>query len=218
MCILVEVMFIAREDRLFSKKLLHINWPPLGLFCEGEVGLLQRNKLLAVVGTRKVTEYGARATKQFVSALVRRGFIIVSGMARGVDKIAHETCLDNNGKTIAVLAHGLDMTYPPEHRELRKKIVRQGGLVLSEYPPGEKLTKQHLALRNRIVVGLSTAVLVTESPKSSGTKITVGFAADQGKDVYVVPGPINYPTYVGSVEIIRDGGIPVSSPDEIMIS
>ncbi|MFH2019253.1 MAG: DNA-processing protein DprA [bacterium] len=209
--------FIEKGDREYPEKLSQIKWPPPILFYEGDLKLLKNEENIAVVGTRKVTEYGAQATRKFVTTLVKRGFVIVSGMARGVDGIAHETCLRSGGKTIAVLAHGLDMTYPPEHEELRKRIVEQGGLVVSEYPDGQKLTKQHLALRNRIVVGLSKAVLVTESPKSSGTKITVGFAADQGKDVYVVPGPITYPTYIGSVEIIRDGGIPVSSPEDIQV-
>ncbi|MFH1244493.1 MAG: DNA-processing protein DprA, partial [bacterium] len=176
----------------------------------------------AVVGTRRMSEYGRMVTEKFVRGLVGAGWIIVSGLARGVDRVAHETCLSAGrhacvgGKTIAVLAHGLDMTYPPEHVELRKQIVKSGGLVISEHPGGVSLTKQNLAVRNRIVVGISQCVLVTESPKSSGTKITVRFAADQGKDVYIVPGPINDPTYEGSVELIRDGCIPVGKVEDIM--
>jgi len=208
--------FIEKEDQEYPESLRQIQWPPPVLFYEGDIKLLKLKNKIAVVGTRRVTKYGAKVTRQFVRELVNQGCVIVSGMARGVDGIAHETCINSGGKTIAVLAHGLDMTYPPEHEQLKKRIVKEGGLVLSEYPDGQRLTRQHLALRNRIVVGLSQVVLVTESPKSSGTKITVGFAADQGKDVYVVPGPITYPTYVGSVEIIRDGGIPVSSPDEVV--
>jgi DNA processing protein len=120
------------------------------------------------------------------------------------------------GKTIAVLAHGLQMTYPAEHTALREKIVKEGGLILTEQPWGVGLTKQQLVLRNRIVTGISHCVLVTESPKSSGTKITVSWAADQGKDVYVVPGPVTDTTYTGSVEMIREGCIPVSSPWDLI--
>lgn len=162
--------------------------------------------------------YGRQVTETFTRDLVRKDWCIVSGLARGVDRIAHETALRYEGETIAVLAHGLDMTYPPEHAELRKRIITSGGLVLSEYPEGEPLTKQRLALRNRIVVGLSECVLVTESPKSSGTKITVGWAAEAGKDVYVVPGPVNDPTYEGSVELLREGCIAAGSVQDIIQS
>lgn len=201
---------IARDDSNYPEELREIGYPPEQLFCEGDVSLLG-GKNIAVVGTRRMTSYGQRVTRQFVSDLVKQGWVVVSGLARGVDRVAHETALATSGKTIAVLAHGLDITYPPEHARLRQRIATHGGLVISEYPEGEQLSKQHLVLRNRIVVGISRCVLVTESPKSSGTKITVGYAADQGKDVYVVPGPVDDPTYEGSVELMRDGCIAVSS-------
>lgn len=205
---------IELGDKDYPDSLRQISWPPPALFCEGEISLL-KGKNIAVVGTRRMTSYGEKVTREFVRDLVKKKFVIVSGLARGVDRIAHETCLAAGGRTIAVLAHGLQMTYPPEHRELRKRILESGGLVVSEYQWGEGLTKQRLALRNRIVVGISKCVLVTESPKSSGTKITVRWAAEQGKDVYVVPGPITDMTYQGSVEIIREGGIPVGSAKDI---
>lgn len=209
------VKIVCKEDSLYPERLRNLKWPPPALFCEGDVSLLKNDKNIAVVGTRRMTEYGRRVTQEFVRELVKKGYCIVSGLARGVDRVAHETALKYKGPTLAVLAHGLQMTYPREHEGLRKRIVEQGGLVVTEQPTGEGLTKQRLALRNRIVVGLSQSVLVTESPKSSGTKITVGWAAEQGKDVYVVPGPITDLTYEGSVEIIRDGGIPVTNANEI---
>ncbi len=211
--------WIGKEDVRYPEALRQIGWPPEKLYYEGSIDLLN-GKNIAVVGTRRMSEYGRMVTEKFVRGLVLEGWTIVSGLARGVDRVAHETCLSAGrlagGKTIAVLAHGLDMTYPPEHVELRRRIVESGGLVVSEHSLGVRLTKQNLAVRNRIVVGISQCVLVTESPKSSGTKITVRFAADQGKDVYIVPGPINYPTYEGSVELIRDGCIPVGKVEDIM--
>lgn len=202
------------DDKDYPDSLKQISWSPPALFCEGDISLL-KGKNIAVVGTRRMTDYGQRVTREFVKDLVKADWIIVSGLARGVDRIAHETCLYYGGKTIAVLAHGLQMTYPPEHAELRRRIVSSGGLIISEHQLGEGLTKQRLALRNRIVVGISKCVLVTESPKSSGTKISVRWAAEQGKDVYVVPGPVTDMTYAGSVEIIREGGIPVFEAIEI---
>lgn len=206
---------IEKSDSKYPASLCEIQWPPEALFCEGDISLLMARNI-AVVGTRRMSSYGERVTRSFVRDLVRTGWCIVSGLARGVDRVAHETCLENGGKTIAVLAHGLQMTYPPEHSALRKRIIEAGGLIISEYPSGTHLTKQRLALRNRIVVGISQGVLVTESPKSSGTKITVGWAAEQGKDVYVVPGPVTDPTYEGSTELMRDGCIPITSASDIM--
>lgn len=205
---------VEKDDNLYPESLRQIGWPPPALFYEGDVNLLSV-KNIAVVGTRRMSVYGRQVTEKFVRELVQNDWCIVSGLARGVDRVAHETALRMGGQTIAVLSHGLQMTYPPEHVNLRKRIVASGGLVLTEHPDGEGLTKQRLALRNRIVVGISKCVLVTESPRSSGTKITVGWAADQGKDVYVVPGPIDDPTYEGSVELMRDGCIAVSSAKDI---
>lgn len=206
--------WIEKGDKRYPESLRQLSWPPERLYYEGNLELLS-GKNIAVVGTRRMSSYGEEVTKKFVKGLVNKGWNIVSGLARGVDRVAHETCLLQNGATIAVLAHGLDITYPPEHVQLRKRIVESGGLILSEHVEGVGLTKQSLALRNRIVVGISQAVLVTESPKSSGTKITVKFAADAGRDVYIVPGPINDPTYEGSVELMRDGCIPVSRVEDI---
>ena len=208
-------MFRSVGKESYPEALRQIAWVPTRLYYEGEIVLLANPRIIAVVGTRRMSEYGELVTRKLVRELVARDWVIVSGLARGVDRVAHETCLANGGKTIAVLAHGLQMTYPPEHADLRQRIVDSGGLILSEHKEGIGLTKQNLAVRNRIVVAIAQCVLVTESPKSSGTKITVRFAADQGKDVYVVPGPINDPTYEGSVELMRDGCIPISSATDI---
>jgi len=214
-------MWIGMADKRYPESLRQIGWPPEKLYYEGNIDLLN-GKNIAVVGTRRMSEYGRMVTERFTRGLVEAGWTIVSGLARGVDRVAHETAIGykpacaGRGSTLAVLAHGLDMTYPPEHGGLRRRIVESGGLIVSEHAEGVGLTKQNLAIRNRIVVGISQCVLVTESPKSSGTKITVRFAADAGRDVYIVPGPVNDPTYEGSVELIRDGCIPVARVEDIM--
>ena len=185
------------------------------LYLLGDTSCL-REKCIAVVGTRRVSAYGARVTEQFTRELVQNGWCIVSGMARGVDGIAHRTALANEGKTIAVLAHGLDYCYPPEHAGLKEEILAKGGLLVSEYENGVRPTPDKFRARNRILVALSRAVLVTAAPHKSGTKITVGYAADAGKDVYVVPGPVDDVTCNGATEILRDGGIPVGTVEEMI--
>lgn len=208
--------FVPWSSDDYPKRLRVIASPPIGLWYEGDLSIVSE-KTVAVVGSRRMSAYGRSVTRKFVRDLVRRGCVIVSGLAQGIDGVAHTQVLDDEGKTIAVVAHGLDSMYPNMHRALRRRIIDSGGLVLSEYPPGVRAEPRRFVVRNRIVAGLSDVVLVTEAPQKSGTKITVGFAAEQGKDVYVVPGPIDLDTYHGSHEIIRDGGMPVSHPREIKI-
>ncbi len=204
-------------DKLYPESLREIKYPPKSLYVEGDLSLLEERKMIAVVGTRKMTREGKEITRKMVGGLVKQGWVIVSGLARGVDRVAHEECLRWGGKTIAVLAHGLDMTYPRENQWLRKRIVRSGGLVVSEYEVGVKPEPKKFAIRNRIVAGLSQAILVTESYAKSGTKITVGFALDQGKDVFVVPGLPDKPSFRGNIEMIQEGAWPILDVEEIMV-
>ncbi len=185
------------------------------LYLLGEVACLDA-KRVAVVGTRRASPYGVRITQLFVRALVGSGWVVVSGLARGIDKVAHEAALDAGGKTIAVLGHGLAHTYPSEHKKLRERIVSSGGLIVSSYPEDTPPAPEQFRERNGVMVKLSEAVLVTEAPRKSGTKVTVGFAAEYGRSVYVVPGPVTQASYHGSVEIIRDGGTPVATPEELL--
>jgi DNA processing protein len=171
---------------------------------------------IAVVGTRRVSAYGARVTEQFVRELVKQDYCIVSGLALGVDGIAHRTAIENGGKTIAVLAHGLDYCYPPAHATLKQEILDRGGLLVSEYPKGVRPTPDQFRARNRVLVQLSAAILVTAAPHKSGTKITVRYASELGKDVYVIPGPIDDVTCQGATEIIMNGGMPVGTPKELI--
>lgn len=163
-----------------------------------------------------MSPYGELMTKVFVRKLVQEKWCIVSGLARGIDKTAHETCLSQGGQTIAVLAHGLDLCYPPEHEGLKKRILELDGLLASEYANGIKATPDKFKARDSVMVRLSEAVLVIESPVKSGVKTTVAAAAEQGRNVYVVPGPVTQSSYHGSVEIIRSGGIPVYNPEDLI--
>lgn len=171
---------------------------------------------IAVVGTRKMSVYGAEVTVQFVTELVRHGYCIVSGLALGVDALAHRTAIKMGGKTIAVLAHGLDYCYPPENIDLKQQITESGGLLVSAYPEGNRPIRQQFLERNGLIVELSDSVLVTCCPHKSGVKNTVKHAAEMGRDVYVIPGPITDPTYEGVVEIIENGGVPVGSPTDLI--
>ncbi|MCE7897966.1 MAG: hypothetical protein DPW11_03880 [bacterium] len=173
-------------------------------------------KRIAVVGTRMMSAYGEIMCRVFVKNLVEQEWCIVSGMARGIDRVAHETTLARGGKTIAVLGHGLDQCYPKEHASLKRHIVDHGGLLVAQYGAGIRPQPEHFRQRDQLMVRLSHAVLVIECPRKSGVKITVSAAAEEGKNVYVVPGPITQASYHGSVEIIRNGGIPVYNPQDLI--
>jgi DNA processing protein len=155
----------------------------------GRLELLERPGI-AVVGTRCHSSYGRDAAVSLVVGLVRAGYVIVSGLARGIDSIAHRTALDVGGETVAVLGTGLDVPYPPEHAELFALIGERGCLV-TEFPPGTRPRKYHFPQRNRIIAGLARGVLVIEAPLKSGALITANFALDEGKEVFAVPGPIH---------------------------
>ncbi len=185
------------------------------LYLLGNQGCLVM-KRIAVVGTRMMSPYGRQMAEVFVKKLVQDNWCIVSGLARGVDRVAHETCLAAGGRALAVVAHGLDLCYPPEHVELKEKILDMGGLVVSEYGEGIQPTPDKFRARDVLMTKLSQAVLVIESPRKSGCKITVSAAAELGINVYVVPGPITQASYHGSVEIIRNGGIPVYCPEDLI--
>ena len=168
-------------------------------------------KSIAIIGSRDYSDYGKRVAKDFAYNLAENDICIISGLARGIDSFAHEACLSAEGKTIAVLGSGLDIIYPKENIGLFNKIILNGGLVISEYPLGTKPQKQHFPARNRIISGLSDGVLVIEAKEKSGTNITVDFALEQGKDVFVVPGNIYSKTSNGTNFLIKEGAIPVTN-------
>ena len=211
-----KVIKIDINSKYYPERLRCIDSPPKEIYCLGNLELLNYEKNIAIIGSRDCSLYGERATKDFAFNLAKEGVCIVSGLARGIDSFAHIGALNAKGKTIAVIGSGLDNIYPRENVKLAQSIIENNGLIISEYPLGTKPLKQHFPARNRIISGLSDGILVTEARKNSGTNITVDFALEQGKDVYVVPGNIYSKTSDGTNFMISEGAIPVTSYKNII--
>jgi DNA processing protein len=171
---------------------------------------------VAIVGTRKPTSYGKEVTHTLAYELAKRGVVVVSGLALGVDGLAHRAALEAGGTTLAVLGNGLGTIYPATHKSLAEDIVRSGGAILSEYEPHESAKSWTFLARNRIVSGLADAIIITEAAARSGTLNTAMHALEQGKEVFVVPGNITSPMSVGCNTLIKQGATPISSVDEIL--
>ncbi len=187
--------------------------PPI-LFTLGNI-LPQDSRSIAIVGTRRPTHNGERAARQISSDLAKAGVTVISGLAVGIDGFAHRAALEGGGRTIAVLASGPDIIYPRDHRELAKKIVENGALV-SEFPPGTPPEGHNFPRRNRIISGLSLGVLVVEAGEKSGALITSSHAADQGREVFAVPGSPSSPQSRGTNKLIKDGAKLVTSAQDIL--
>lgn len=207
------VQILAYTDAAYPQSLHQLSDKPLVLYVKGE--LPQANYALAIVGSRRCSEYGVRAAGYFAKAMTREGIPIISGGAKGIDTAAHEACLQAGGMTVAVLGCGLDIVYPPENAKLFARIAEQGALV-TEYPPGVPPAAANFPARNRIIVGLSQAVLVAEAGKRSGAVITANIAADEGREVYCVPGNIFDGSSIGCHELIRTGAKLVDMPQDIL--
>lgn len=182
------------------------------------IGKLPEKRIttVAIVGTRKPTSYGKEVTYQLAYDLAKKGINIISGMALGVDGIAHQATLDAGGTTIAVVGNGVDVIYPANHKDLMYKIIDSGGAVISEYEPGVEARDYQFLERNRIVSGLSDAVIVTEAAARSGTLSTVMHALEQGREVFVVPGNITSPLSVGCNNLIKQGAHPITCADDVL--
>jgi DNA processing protein len=188
---------------------------PIRLYYIGELPESHR-PTVAIVGTRRPTAYGREVTYQLTYDLAKRGIVIVSGLALGVDGIAHRAALDAGGVTIAVLANGVDSVYPATNRGLASDILKAGGAIISEYEPGTPARDFQFLARNRIVSGLSDAIIVTEAAKRSGTLSTVQHALDQGREVFAVPGNITSPLSVGCNAIIKQGAQPITCAEDVI--
>ena len=188
----------------YPSYLREVDSPPPLLYVVGSLEDIDR-WAVAVVGTRRVTSYGRQVTQELVSGLVRSGVTIVSGLARGIDAVAHKAALDLGGRTIAVLGSGPDNIYPPEHRDLARQIVRGHGAVISDYPLGTQPDAKNFPPRNRIISGLSLGVVVVEAGARSGASITAQFALEQGREVFAVPGNVNRPASQGTNRLIQQG-------------
>ena len=211
-----KIIRVNMNSKYYPERLKNIDEPPKELYCLGNLELLNYKTNIAIIGSRNCSLYGERAAKDFAYNLAKEDMCIVSGLAKGIDSFAHIGAVKAKGKTIAVLGSGLDNIYPKENMKLVEEIIKNKGLVISEYPLGTKPLKYHFPARNRIISGLSDGVLVVEARKNSGTNITVDFALEQGKDVFVIPGNIYSKTSDGTNYLITEGAIPVLSYKDIL--
>lgn len=211
----IGISYITIEDERYSKKLKEIFDPPTVLYYKGNISLLNQDSI-AIVGSRSCTSYGTEQTKIFSKALTEAGFVIVSGLAEGIDGIAQKECLKCGGKTIAVLAGKLNDVYPAIHKDLAEEILKKGGLLICETLPS-KLPRYGFVQRNRIIAGLSLGVLVTEAGEKSGSLHTVEFANDYGRHIFALPGPVSSSRSVGTNRLIKCfQGCCVTEPNDII--
>ena len=215
-----NIDIINTDVESYPQQLKNIYDAPISLYIKGNKEILN-NKALAIVGCRQASDYGKKAAKYFAYNLAKNNFNIVSGLAKGVDSYAHvgSLCVENKqdcGKTIAVVGNGLDTIYPSENSKLAEQIIKSGGAIISEYPLGTKPDKMNFPARNRIISGISNGIIVVEAKEKSGTLITVDFALEQGRDVFVVPGNINSDNSVGTNDLIKQGAKLVTTYKDII--
>ena len=208
-----NIKIININEREYPQALKEIYDPPISLYVKGNIEKLN-NKNIGIIGCRECTTYGKKSAEYFAYNLSKENINIVSGLAKGIDSYAHLGSL-NTGNTIAVLGNGLDMIYPKENLELANEIIKKGGTIISEYPCGPKPDKMKFPARNRIISGISSGIIVIEAKEKSGTLITVDFALEQGRDVFVVPGNINSINSVGTNDLIKQGAMLITTYEEV---
>lgn len=212
-CQELNIHLITFWDDHYPDLLRNINYPPILLFVKGDLNFIDK-KSIAVVGTRRNTLYGKLTTERFVSYFAERDIAIVSGLAYGIDTIAHKTSLEHKGTTVAIVASGLDKISPHVARDLANKIANQGGAIISEYLPGTSARPGYFPQRNRIISGMCSATLVVESGIKSGSLITAKFALEEGREVFAVPGNISSEKSQGTNFLIKnDAAAPALSPE-----
>ncbi len=209
------IQIITQEMAAYPNSLKNIPDPPICLYVKGSIKVFQ-NYLFSVVGTRKPTPYGSEIAKKFSHELAIAGFTIVSGMALGIDTIAHQAALNVEGKTIAILGCGVDIIYPASNRPLYLQIIKQGGCIVSEFPPGHLVKPGLFIARNRIISGLSRGVLVIEGAADSGALITARYAAVQGKEVFAPPGPLGSTMSAAPNILLKQGAKFVTETSDIL--
>lgn len=201
-------------DKNYPANLRDISDPPPAIYVKGK--LIKKDILaVAIVGSRVATKYGLETARRFSTELAKKGITIVSGLARGIDTEVHRAALAVGGRTIAVLGSGLDIVYPPENEELAKQIMKSGALV-SEFPEGVKPLPQNFLQRNRIIAGISLAVVIVEGRKRSGTLSTARHAVDMNREVFAVPGPVNSPLSEAPLYLIEQGAQVAKGPEDIL--
>lgn len=230
-----KIDIIHIYEKRYPQLLRGIYDPPVSLYIKGNKDILNNNSI-GIVGCRQCSDYGVKCAKYFAYNLAKQNINIVSGLAKGIDSYAHIGCLSaykenkvckemyidykkfnkNYGKTVAVIGNGLDSIYPKENIELANEIIKSGGTIISEYPCGTKPDKYNFPARNRIISGISSGIIVVEAKQKSGTLITVDFALEQGREVFVVPGNINSINSVGTNGLIKQGAKLVTTFEEVI--
>lgn len=211
----MRLEIITIEDERYPEQLRKIKNPPKKLYVKGNVELLKTN-IISIIGSRACSQNGEKLTRKFSKELVYQGITIASGMAIGIDTIAHQTTLQEKGKTIAVLGNGWKHIFPEENIELYQQIIKKGGLVITEYPPEEKAKAKNFLERNRIVSGLALGILVVEAAHRSGTSVTAKLAKQQERKVFALPHEINDIHGVGTNRMIQEGAKIVTSTEDII--
>ncbi len=211
-----NIRALTAADGAYPDRLRRLADAPAVLFCQGNTKILQEGRNVSVVGSRSASVRGTEATLKLAERLSREGVRVVSGLAYGIDTAAHQGCLKGDAPTIAVLGCGLDQQYPAENAPLRREITGRGGLVISEYAPGEKPLGWHFPFRNRIISGLGDCVALMEARIRSGSMTTVQHALNQGKDVFVYPGDPESVKFEGNRQLLREGAIYFTSAEDLM--
>lgn len=211
-----DIKVISIYDKEYPQNLKEIYQPPWALFAKGNLSLLEKGPRLAVVGTRQATPYGKNAIRMIFPGLMDKGVTIVSGLARGIDTLAHEAAIKNGGNTIAVIAGGFYHIYPKENKGLAEELMKNH-LVVSEYPPDTIPLKWHFPARNRIISGLSAGTFIIEAKRKSGSLITANYAVNEGRDVFSLPGSIFNPFSIGANDLIQCGAKLVTCAEDILV-
>ena len=208
------IRILTWQDESYPQRLKEIAQPPPVLYIRGDY-LPDDLFAVAIVGTRRVTAYGRQITEELSAFLAANGITVISGLARGVDAVAHQTALKAGGRSIGVLGSGVDKIYPPEHRGMAEQMMQRGAII-SDYAPGTPPDASNFPPRNRIISGLSLAVVVIEAGETSGALITAEFAAEQGREIFAVPGSILAPQSKGTNKLIQKGALPLLSVNDLM--
>ncbi len=211
----MKINTMSPQDSKYLQIITTIAIPPKKLHFIGKIPA-SRIPTVAIVGSRKPTAYGKEVTYQLAFDIAKRGVMIISGLALGVDAIAHRAALDAGGKTLAVLANGVDIIYPATNRDLASDVLAHEGAIISEYEPGTEARDFQFLERNRIVSGLSDAIIVTEAAARSGTLSTAAHALEQGREVFVVPGNITSPLSAGCNSLIKQGAHPITCAEDVL--
>ena len=210
-----HIGILQQDDTHYPALLRHISDPPIVLFYQGNPDCLD-GRCITMVGSRKASPAGVQATFKIAKELSEAGVTVVSGMAVGIDTAAHQGCLEGGSPTAAVLACGLDMDYPSENAGLKQRLLEKGGVLFSEYPPGTPALGRHFPVRNRILSGVSKAVIMMECSPHSGSMHTVQHALDQGRDIYAYPGRIDTAWAKGAHQLLREGATYFTCADDIL--